>query len=330
MKNKKLIKKSCPAPPTQFPATSNLNHSLFKFTLILLFGIIFLSAIVSAEENLTLQEQAKVCLGDSEKIMGELIEDGFNVNRINDTLAVASELYKGQLLKLRVKDSDFSFVLTYCQEIKDTKESAYIARDEFSALFRFYNGTFEENISVIDGMIDEIKNEIENERYEKVSPLAEKTYEKISEVQAEQTALRAFYEGTTKGLKRFFERNWIAVLISVGIAFILFLIYRKTVLVWTIERKIQRLELRKEKILDIIKDAQREYFQDGKMSEGIFNIKTKKLAELIRDIDRQIPMLRERLAELGKRENFNRELKRKTRKKFSFINLFKKLRKKLK
>ena len=60
-------------------------------------------------------------------------------------------------------DYDFSFVLTYCQEIKDTKESAYIARDEFSALFRFYNGTFEENISVIDGMIDEIKNEIENE-----------------------------------------------------------------------------------------------------------------------------------------------------------------------
>jgi len=102
------------------------------------------------------------------------------------------------------------------------------------------------------------------------------------------------------------------------------------VLVWTIERKIQRLELRKEKILDIIKDAQREYFQDGKMSEGIFNIKTKKLAELIRDIDRQIPMLRERLAELGKRENFNRELKRKTRKKFSFINLFKKFRRKLK
>ena len=306
------------------------NKKSIKFGMFLLFGIIFLSAIASAEENLTLQEQAKVCLGDSEKIMGELIEAGFNVNRVNDTLAVASELYNGQLSKLRVKDYDFSFVLTYCQEIKDTKESAYIARDEFSALFRFYNGTFEENISVIDGMIDEIKNEIENERYEKVSPLAEKTYEKISEVQAEQTALRAFYEGTTKGLKRFFERNWIAVLISVGIAFILFLIYRKTVLVWTIERKIQRLELRKEKILDIIKDAQREYFQDGKMSEGIFNIKTKKLAELIRDIDRQIPMLRERLAELGKRENFNRELKRKTRKKFSFINLFKKFRRKLK
>ena len=301
-----------------------------KLSLILLFGIIFLSAIASAEENLTLQEQAKVCLGDSEKIMGELIEAGFNVNRVNDTLAVASELYNGQLSKLRVKDYDFSFVLIYCKEIKDTKEAAYIARDEFSALLRFYNGTFEENISVIDEMIDEIKNEIESERYEKVPPLIEQTYEKISEVQAEQTALRAFYEGTTKGLKRFFERNWIVVLISVGIAFILFLVYRKIVFVWIIERKIQGLELRKEKILDIIKGAQREYFQDGKMSEGIFNIKTKKLAELIRDIDRQIPMLKERLAELGKLENFNRKLKHKTKKKFSFTNLFKKLRKKLK
>ena len=218
-------------------------------------------------------------------------------------------------------------------------------------------------------MIDEIENEIETERYEKVSPLVEQTYEKISEVQAEQTALRAFYEGTTKGLKRFFERNWVSILISIGVAFILFLIYMRTVSVWIIKRKIRGLEFRKEKILEIIRGAQREYFQDGKLSEGIYNIKTKKLAELIRDIDRQIPMLLERLARFEKNKtrsfqsssenvgrkksknrkffqsfaqawsneskkfliHFNKKLKRKqNRKKFSFINLFKKLRKKLK
>ncbi|MDP2673238.1 MAG: hypothetical protein Q8O84_05485, partial [Nanoarchaeota archaeon] len=338
------------------------NKKIIIFGMVLLFAIIFLSGIASAEENMTLKEQAEACLGDSEKIMGELIEAGFNINRVNDTLEVASVLYTGQSSKLRVKDSDFSFVLTYCQEIKDIRETAYIARDEFSALLRFYGEVFEENVSVIYEMIAEIENEFESERYEKVSPLIEKTYEKISQVQAEQTALRAFYEGTTKGLKRFFERNWISVLIFMGVAFILFLIYRKTALVWIINRKIQGLELRKEKILDIIRDAQREYFQDGKMSEGIFNIKTKTLAELIRDIDRQIPMLRERLAELGKLGNFsstknverkktgsfqpfsenvkrkqnrkffshfNSKLKRKKIKiKFSFISFFKKLKRK--
>ena len=358
MKTKKLTK-------FEFPTFSkNLKPAL-----ILLIAIIFLSGIASAEENLTLKEQAEGCLDDSEKIMEELIEAGFNINKVNDTLAVASELYEAQSSKLRVKDSDFSFVLNYCDEIKETREAAYITRDEFDALVKFYNEAFEENVSVIDEMIDEIENEIETERYEKVSSLVEQTYEKISEVQAEQTALRAFYEGTTKGLKRFFERNWVSILISIGVAFILFLIYIRTVSVWIIKRKIRGLEFRKEKILEIIRSAQREYFQDGKLSEGIYNIKTKKLAELIRDIDRQIPMLMERLARFEKNKtrsfqsssenvgrkksknrkffqsfaqawsneskkfliHFNKKLKRKqNRKKFSFINLFKKLRKKLK
>lgn len=327
------------------------NKKTIIFGIFLLFGIIFLSGIAAAEENLTLKEQAEGCLGDSEKIMNELIESGFNINKVNDTLAVASELYKAQSSKLRVKDSDFSFVLNYCGEIEETRETAYVARDEFDALVKFYNEAFDENVSVIDEMIYEIENEIETERYEKVSPLVEQTYEKISEVQAEQTALRAFYEGTTKGLKRFFERNWISILISIGVAFILFLVYLRTVSVWIIKRKIRGLEFRKEKILDIIRSAQREYFQDGKLSEGIFNIKTKKLAELIRDIDRQIPMLREKLARFEKKKTgsvqllsknvrrkktrlfhpFSEYLKRKkTKRKPLFIRLFKKFRRKLK
>ena len=41
---------------------------------------------------------------------------------------------------------------------------------------------------------------------------------------------------------------------------------------------------------------QKDYFQEGKIPEGEYNIKTKKYAELIRDIDRQIPLLQEELA----------------------------------
>ena len=164
MKTKKLTK-------FEFPTFSkNLKPAL-----ILLIAIIFLSGIASAEENLTLKEQAEGCLDDSEKIMEELIEAGFNINKVNDTLAVASELYEAQSSKLRVKDSDFSFVLNYCDEIKETREAAYITRDEFDALVKFYNEAFEENVSVIDEMIDEIENEIETERYEKVSSLVEQT-----------------------------------------------------------------------------------------------------------------------------------------------------------
>ena len=44
--------------------------------------------------------------------------------------------------------------------------------------------------------------------------------------------------------------------------------------------------------------TQREYFNEGSISEGTFNIKIKKLAELVRDIERQIPLLQEGLAKI--------------------------------
>ena len=47
-------------------------------------------------------------------------------------------------------------------------------------------------------------------------------------------------------------------------------------------------------------NVQKDYFQYGKIAEGEYNIKTKKFAELIRDIDRQVPLMQEELAKLNR------------------------------
>jgi hypothetical protein len=44
--------------------------------------------------------------------------------------------------------------------------------------------------------------------------------------------------------------------------------------------------------------CQKNYFQFGTLPEGEYNIKIKKYAELVRDIDRQIPLLQEEMAKL--------------------------------
>ena len=45
-------------------------------------------------------------------------------------------------------------------------------------------------------------------------------------------------------------------------------------------------------------ETQRDYFQYGKIPEGEYNIKTKRFAELVRDIDRQVPLLKEEIIKL--------------------------------
>lgn len=274
--------------------------------LILLAGIIFLfnAKAISAEQNLTIEKQASECLVDSQNILNELLEQGFNIERVNDSLRTAYNLYDGQLaLKEKNQKYDLSSVLIYCDEIKSIRETAYVARDEFDALSKFYNESFdferEIDIQSIENIISEIKNEIESERYEKVPPLIDKAYQEIVEVQAEQTTLKVFYENTARGLKIFFEKNWIFLSSFVFLTVVLYFVYAKTISKWIIKRKIQELELRKETLKKIIQEAQKDYFQYGKISEGTFNIKTKKLAEMIRDIDRQIPLLYEEFVKAG-------------------------------
>jgi len=98
----------------------------------------------------------------------------------------------------------------------------------------------------------------------------------------------------------FVINNW-KILSSLAIVIIVFLlIYRIKISIWLVNRKMEALKLRKKTIKELVMQTQKDYFQYGKMPEGEYNIKTKKFAELVRDIDRQIPLLQEQLAKLEK------------------------------
>lgn len=281
-----------------------------KLFLIFLFVISF-NFICALEANLTLEEESQLCLNESKEIYLELIEGNFSVLRVNDSLNTAYNLYEAQnVLKQKGKRTDYSLILPYCEEIKKIKEDAYFASDEIFALKKFYNESFygeKINTSTVDELIYEIELEMKNERYEKISSLVDKTYKQIIEVKARDTSVNAFYQNTRKSLGEFIKEKGIYLAISIVLLVILFFIYKKTIYKRIINKKIEKLELRKKTLKEIIQKTQKDYFQNGKISENEFNIKTKKLAELIRDIDRQIPLLFEDIAKLNKKKHFKRK-----------------------
>jgi len=69
-----------------------------------------------------------------------------------------------------------------------------------------------------------------------------------------------------------------------------------------IENKINNLELRRKTLQGLMKKTQLDYFQNGIISEGNFNLRTKKFAEFIRDIDREIPLLKEDLVKINRKK----------------------------
>jgi hypothetical protein len=271
--------------------------------IFLVFFFIFNINLSFADYDSTIQNQAELCLNNSRTILNELIENNFSYQRVEDSLNNAQNIYDSQVILLQSgKSVDFSLIIPYCDEIFKIRNFAFDAIDQYSSLKKFYNVsiTSDMNSSSINAIFYEIWEEIDSERYEKVPELVDKAYEEISKVKSSHTALNIFYDATTRSFKKFLEKNGLFILIIVFLLLLFFLVFNKKISKRIIENKINHLELRRKTLQDLIKKTQMDYFQNGTISEGNFNLRTKKFAEFIRDIDRQIPLLKEELAKINR------------------------------
>lgn len=288
--------------------TKNLYFALFIF--IIAFASINL---LSAEKNQTeLQVQALKCINDGNSLINNMISDGFSVLRINDTIKQAVSLYDAQITLMEKKTKyDFSLSIETCESAKNVSVIAYEVRDEINALLKFYNDSYSSgiNFSSIDLMIKNIQEDFQNEKYEEARENIDPVYSEIVNLKASNTALNLFYQTTTRTILGFFIQNWIIILSVLIVLTVLFFIFKRAITRFLIKRKISGLEVRKTTLKDLIMKTQKEYFEKGGMSEGSYTIRTKKFSELIRDIDRQIPLLKEKLLKVSRREQDSKNKK---------------------
>lgn len=261
---------------------------------------VFSMVSVLAAGNITQQQSAQSCLQESQKYIDEVAQLNISVIRFNDTYGRAKSLYDAQIIiSQRNGKTDFSQILSYCDQIKTLKEEAINAYDIFGVFLNFYNTTVDRNAmntSSIDSIIDQIYAELKGERYENVANLIDQGYTEITKVKSEQTTLVLAYKSTTRGIKEFLNENKIGIAILLVVVIILYMLYRTKISEWMVKRRLDSLMLRRDTLKKLIGDTQRAYFQTGKLPESDYRIRTKNFADLIRDIDRQIPLLQKELA----------------------------------
>ena len=249
----------------------------------------------------------------------ELLLENFSVQRINDTIREAERDFEVQQgLKELGRQTDYSSILETCEEIFSLKDFAFQLRDEIQVLEEFYESSSEGiDTTEIDEVFSRLHREMRNERYEFVPELIEESYSQIIIAQSRLATLNVFYDATTRGLKRFFQERWMEFLIGTIILIVLFFVLKKPVERFILEKQLAGIEIRRQSLKGMISKNQDLYFNKGKMSEEAFNVKNKKLAELIRDIDRQISLLNEQIYALrhGKSLNKLKNKKNKAKKK---------------
>lgn len=284
---------------------SNSNVFGFSSSFLLfsfLVSILFVSFVSAADQvNLSTEDKASICLNESKNIVQQMINENLSIQRVNDSVSQAEVIYRAQIvLKSRGQKSDFSIVLSYCDSVSKVYNLALDSKDSLSTLLKFYNEsiTSEMNSSSIDVILNEINFEMQSERYEKVPPLIDKAYQEISDVRARSTTLNLFVDSTTRGIKSFILKNWKFIAIFLSTLIILWLVFRIPIKVKLLNYRLERLASRRDSIKKLIMRTQQDYFQTGKIADSDYKIRIANYAELVRDIDRQVPIIKEELAKL--------------------------------
>lgn len=281
-----------------------LNKKIALLISIVILAIA-LSSLTSAADNSTTATRAlaEKCLNDSINIMSQLDKDGFNTVRINDTLKITDELLKEQIVKEKKNlTRDYTSIILSCDSLENIKLLAYEAKDGLFVLnkeytdFKIKSQNYEINTTEVDILMKTLNQSMNDERYENVIEQISIVSNKMVEMQSSATALNSFYKATSRGIKQIVQDNLTLIIVFFVILIALLIFYKFYLKKRILQNKIARLEVEKKVLQDMIKRIQREYFEQGKMAEGEYNIRTKKFAELIRDIERQIPLLKEEIA----------------------------------
>jgi len=245
-----------------------------------------------SEESLEVQKELNL----SQEYMDEMDKEGFNTKRYNDTLIIARQTYEAQrALGNAGGITDYSLIYDKLDELKEIKENAYISLDEINALEYTIEQTNMMDEDVIKQLYNQVNESFNSERYEETLVLIDKIYEKMSELEAIDTKLKAFYDVTSRSVTNFLKSHWKGISSSLILLIILFIITGHNIRLAIIKNKISNLSNRKMSIKKLIAKTQKEYFESGKLNESTYKARTTKYSELVRDINRQIPLLKEKL-----------------------------------
>ncbi len=273
----------------------------FLFGILIIMSLFFSLNFSQAYSNESIE--AKVCLNESLQIMQDMHDAGFNTLMANDTYYLAEQIYFAQLVAEDKKQvGEYGIILGKCKEIKDIKIKAFQNRDELRVLEERINETSKNKDVNLTGVLESFgtaKQEFYDERYGQSLILIEETYQKISEAESNAAQSKVFYIAASKTLGNFFIKNWWIILSVIAVLLVIYLITKSRIEKFLIKRRIKKLGLEEKVLKELIAKTQKDYFEKGIISEGNYNIKIKKFSELIRDIHREVPLLRE---ELEKRE----------------------------
>lgn len=277
------------------------------FLVAILFVFILLSNLSYAQN--TTRKDAVNTIKQAEQDINEMIEAGFSVKYVNDTLTSAKQALEradfaelirknatGDLLQqakkalegLNYEGFTYDEVLKYTKEISSRKKQAYDLSDSIRALeikIEEYKKSI--NTSGAESILEDVKIAFENERYTETEELLSKANSELENRKSELTTINIM----VRFGKNFVEKNWLGILIVLVVMTVSGWLCWRKYRIKRIRDKLKKLRIEKESLIELIKKTQIGRFEKGRIPESIYRIRIEKYNKRLNEIKETIPVL---------------------------------------
>ena len=305
----------------------NLRVMLFSTALVLLVSFAMLNfnpsltgfAISEADNNSIggniTREQVLFEISESYKIINEMQELNFSTVYMNDTLIEAQRVLKqadyAEMLRTnsgdymqRVeakkalalidwKNLDYSEVLKYTDNVKLRKKQGLEIYDTITitglSLARYGDSGI--NILDAENLVSEAKIAFYADRYTEAEEFLKQARIVIDTQGSENSMLKDL----RASLLGFLEGYWIYLLLIILLLSIVIYYSHRKIIIYSFNRKINRMKVEQGVLNDLMKNAQTERFKNNKISALVYNIRMKSYKEKLERINEELPVLDSRL-----------------------------------
>ncbi|MBT4166000.1 hypothetical protein HOE04_03105 [archaeon] len=289
---------------------------------------------VEYDENSSVitQEDALQGISEAEAILEEMKNNNFSGIYVEDLLIRARNVFQqvkyAEILRKDVeatqverveavealklvdwKDINYSLVLIQTENIKEVRELAFFVTDLLSIQESFLGAERDEsgkivsfskveevNLEKFRNLINEIEDALNESRFEEA--------ESLTIALKEEVELRRNEALTSLALKasaeQFLKKYWYLVVLILILIFVVGRFFYKKFEKKLLKKKIEKMNLEKKVLIDLMKRTQVERFRENKISGLVYNLRMKKYKEKLQKVKQELPFLEKKLVKIKK------------------------------
>ncbi len=278
------------------------------------------------------KKTALEAINNSKDIMNEMQENNFSVNYVNDTLTNAKKVLKqaeyAEVLrnpnstseeKMRAREAlelvdwkeiNYSDVLEYTKKIEQRKENAFLIKDKITVeenkLERGKEEGFVSNETI--QILEEAKENFYEGRYNETRNALSKFRDRFEEEKSEVSTINSLAEASKSFVGKYWHYISVIFVFLMGLAYFIFRLLRKR----KIKHRINKLKEEEKAINDLIKKLQEKRYKKGNISEFTYNTRMKKYKSKLDKIERELPVLENKINKKKRKKNRNNKENKKT------------------